>query len=96
MKIAVLFDTPAVGWEDEDFYAKWFGDDDPETVRGLKGPCLNMMSPQSEFAPALLEKMSLILDEEYIERLKRHYKMFKEAVRKERSGGQGKRRKKRR
>ena len=85
----------AYGWENEDFYAKWMNDDDPETIRGLKGPCLNMMSPQSKFAPALLDKLSLILDEEYIKRLKRHYKMFKEAVRGKRSRGQAKGRKNR-
>ena len=73
----------AYGWESEAFYAKWMGDDDPDTIRGLKGPCLNLPGPQSPLARVLLRKVNLILgDREYIESLERHYKMFKRAVRK--------------
>lgn len=72
----------AYGWESVDFYRKWLRRDDPETIRELQEPVLNLMSPQSELAPALLELVrELVLkDPTYVARLKRHYQMFKEKV----------------
>jgi len=72
----------AYGWEEADFYRKWMKRDDPETVQEMQGSILNLMSPQSELAPALLELVrDLILkDQAYVARLKRHYQMFKEKV----------------
>lgn len=71
----------AYGWESAQFYAKWFGRDDPEMIHTLQGPILNWSSSQSELAPALLAQMPLILsDKTYVERLKRHYRMFKAAI----------------
>ena len=71
----------AYGWESQEFYREWFGGDDPEIIKDLKGPALNLSSPQSELAPMLLEKIKLILnDQAYVSRLKRHYRMFKETV----------------
>ena len=73
--------TIAWGWESERFYAKWLGDDDPALIKDLKGPILNMASYQSEIAPLLLDDLYDILeDEEYVERIKRHYRMFKETI----------------
>jgi hypothetical protein len=48
----------------------------------MQGPILNPGSPQSELAPALLEKVREVLlpDPAYIAHLKRHYRMFKEKV----------------
>ena len=75
--------TIAYGWEDEKYYAKWMGDNDPATIKGLKGPVLNLASPQSKLAPALLKHIKVVLkDKSYIERLKRHYKLFKADVKK--------------
>jgi hypothetical protein len=74
----------AYGWEDKQFYADWLGDNDPKIIRELQGPALNMASPQSELAPILLQKIEYVLqDKNYVDRLKRHYRMFKEAVEKE-------------
>ena len=71
----------AYGWEDEAFYARWMRNDDPETVAELKGPCLNLFSPQSPLAPVLLERFQMLLsDNNYVERLRRHYEMFKTAL----------------
>jgi hypothetical protein len=71
----------AYGWESREFYREWFRGDDPEIIKVLKGPALNLSSPQSELAPMLLEKIKLILnDQAYVSRLKRHYRMFKETV----------------
>jgi hypothetical protein len=71
----------AYGWESRDFYVRWFGEDDPDTIQELKGPALNTASHQSELAPALLRAIEQVLqDPAYVERLKRHYRLFKETV----------------
>jgi len=76
--------TIAFGWESKKYYAKWMGDNDPRTIMELKGPALNLASPQSKLAPALLNQINVVLkDRSYIERLKRHYKLFKDALKKE-------------
>jgi hypothetical protein len=67
------------GWESPDFYIKWLRDDDPEMIRDLMGPSLNLMSPQSKLAPAILEMVrDALRDEAYVERIKGHYKMFRQ------------------
>lgn len=72
----------AYGWESPKFYAHWMRDDSPEVIEELKGPSLNMASPQSKCAPAALKLVEEVLlkDEEYIERLQRHYYMFRNKV----------------
>lgn len=72
----------AYGWESLDYYAKWLGYDDPQSVRELKGPTLSFSCPQSKYAPAILAlfKDFLMEDEEYMERIKRHYRMFRDAI----------------
>lgn len=69
----------AYGWETPKFYAKWMGDDDPDSIRVLKGPALNLGSPESELAPAILELVGNVVlrDTAYVERLKAHYTMFR-------------------
>jgi len=48
----------AYGWETKSFYKKWYhGYDNPEIIAQMQGPILNPGSPQSESAPALLEKV---------------------------------------
>ena len=71
----------AYGWENKKFYAKWFGDNDPDIIEELKGPALNSWSQQSKLAPALLQKVTYILkDQRYLNRIKRHYEMFRATV----------------
>ena len=75
----------AYGWENSKFYADWFGDNDPRIIESLKGPSLNLASPQSDLAPILLDLVSkyVLNDKSYIERLKRHYHMFRDLIEKE-------------
>ena len=70
------------GWESADFYKKWYKDDNPDMIVEMKGPALNLASQQSKHAPAILElvKNLLIKDKDYMERVKRHYNMFKADV----------------
>lgn len=79
------------GWENENFYEKWlggkkwFGDKVETIIEEMKGPSLNSASRQSEYAPELLHFIRTIIlkDSSYVDRLKRHYKMFKEKMREE-------------
>jgi hypothetical protein len=74
--------TVAFGWESRDFYVKWMGDDDPLVIDDLRGPVLNLGSPQSRQAPAILELIETVVlrDRDYIERVKRHYALFREKI----------------
>ena len=81
--IGLRFEAVIVyGWESREFYAKWMGDDDPLSIDNLLGPVLNISSPQSDIAPAILAlaKDLLLTDVAYIERVKRHYKMFRSRI----------------
>ena len=70
------------GWSRANFYSKWWGDNDPKIIAELQGPGLNVGSPQSPLAPALLKlaKEVLLQDDAYVERIKRHYRLFREKL----------------
>ncbi len=72
----------AYGWEDEEFYRRWLKSGNPLDAREMQGPILNIGSPQSRYAPEFLKivKEAVLSDPGYIERLKRHYQMFKQRV----------------
>lgn len=72
----------AYGWESPRFYAQWLGDDNPHLITELKGPILNLGSPQAEIAPAVLNIMKNVIlqDEHYVERLKTHYTLFRKVI----------------
>jgi hypothetical protein len=70
------------GWEDVDFYARWIQHGDKNDAARMKGPELNPGSPATELGPALLElvRNALLKDPEYVERIKRHYRMFRQKI----------------
>jgi hypothetical protein len=72
----------AWGWEDLDFYAKWMKYGSRKDAEDLKGPILNIGSPETKLAPAILElaRNVLLQDKAYIERIKRHYRMFRDRI----------------
>ncbi len=72
----------AWGWESPEFYANWFPHADPEAIAGLMGPCLNIGSPQSELARPILDLVRTVLlkDKAYVERIKRHYQLFRARI----------------
>jgi len=51
-------------------------------IKELKGPSLNLCSPQSALAPAILKMVQDIplRDSAYVERIKKHYQMFREKI----------------
>ena len=68
------------GWEPLAFYRRW--GNFPKTAKdakGMKGPALAPMNRQSDLAPALLELTENVLlsSPEYVERIKRHYTLFR-------------------
>lgn len=69
------------GWESRAFYAEWMGDDDPDVVEMLKGPAFNLGGARGEYADALLQHVKeAVQDPAYVERLKRHYAMYRAAI----------------
>jgi hypothetical protein len=70
----------AYGWESREFYARWFGAKDEKVIDEMQGPVLNTASPQANFAPAFLRLINTVVlkDKVYVERIKRHYKLFRE------------------
>lgn len=76
-KIAII----NYGWESRKFYIDWMGDDDKNIIDDLKGPCLNLNSPFDHRALGILEVVKDVLrDKAYVERLKKHYRLFKREV----------------
>lgn len=69
--------TISYGWEDAAFYRKW----SPGTEGAAEwfGPTLDPLNSQSAHAGAFLSlfKHVVLQDKSYVDRLKRHYTMFK-------------------
>ena len=85
--------TVSFGWESMDFYASWVSrgkiktydkldKDDQLAVDDLYGLNLNLLSEQSELAPKILKVIEKLLevDDEYYERILRHYKLFRAKI----------------
>ena len=74
-----IWATIGYGWESLDFYRKWSkGASDPIE---MKGPYLDPLNPQTKYSSALLDLFRIILHSpDYVERLKRHYRMFRDSV----------------
>ena len=85
--VAISRDTPGkilatinYGWESIEFYKKWaeYESDDED----YRGPILEPFGQQTELAPYLLElfKSVALEDPRYVDRLRRHYRMFKQVI----------------
>ena len=72
----------AWGWESPDFYARWLHDDDQDMIAELIGPSLNLGSPETELANGILDLIVNVLlqDDLYVERVKQHYRQFREKI----------------
>lgn len=70
------------GWESESFYRDWLGDSDPDMLQALRGPALHFGPSQGPRADAILDmtKKLVLSDTAYVDRIKRHYAMFREDV----------------
>jgi len=72
--------TIGYGWESLEFYRNWI--DEPDMAPDVKGPTLELTGQHTEYSEVLLKlfKEVVLKDDVFIERLKRHYKMFKEEI----------------
>jgi hypothetical protein len=71
-----IWATINYGWESLEFYEQWMRN--KETAHELYGAMLDPLNPQTGYSNALLQLFNQILqDETYVERLKRHYHLFK-------------------
>lgn len=67
------------GWEPLRFYQKWLVDKQDAVM--CKGPSLLSFTEQTQYGSAFLELFEfLISDEAYVELLKKHYRLFKDAL----------------
>lgn len=64
------------GWESEAFYYRRLRD--PELAKACTRPTLDPLNPQSKYAAALLRLFGeVVQDTAYVQRLQRHYELFK-------------------
>lgn len=73
--------TIGFGWEELDFYMKW-AHGDKDIGKHMKGPVLELTGVHTKYSERalILFKEFIKQDEVFLERLKKHYKMFKEAL----------------
>jgi len=71
--------TISYGWEKMGFYKEWGGGLPLDVLNDFKGPSLEVMQQQSSYANYFLEIFQNILstDEEYANRIQRHYAYIK-------------------
>ena len=73
---AQVWATINYGWESVEFYKKRGLDE--ELARECQEATLDPLNPQTKYSSALLQLFKSVLqDQAYVERLKRHYKLFK-------------------
>lgn len=69
------------GWESPKFYARWYGAPlDARTLAEMKGPSIDLSSPNKVPPAAMLAFFSSLLDELYIDHIRSHYKRFRAAL----------------
>lgn len=70
------------GWESTAFYKRWLGFGDSKMIESMQGPILDLCSPISMNAQHLLQFVThvLLADPLYVERVKKHYAMFRVGV----------------
>ena len=70
--------TISYGWESKRFYSRWARAN--RNGADMAGASLDPLNTQSPFADAFLSFFNdmIVTDQKYVERLKRHYRMFKE------------------
>ena len=70
--------TISYGWESKKFYSQWARGN--KEVADMAGASLDPLNAQSEYAEVFLSLFNemIVTDQKYVERLKRHYRMFKD------------------
>ena len=69
------------GWESPKFYARWYGAPlDARTLAEMKGPSIDMNSPDLVPPGAMLAFFSTLLDAQYLKHLRSQYTRFRAAL----------------
>lgn len=71
------------GWGTKAQYRKWFGSPMPNSMyKGMRGPCHHDGTMPSKYAEYFLDffKNILMKDKNYIERIKKHYRMVRKYI----------------
>lgn len=78
-----IYATIGYGWENVEYYQEWVKD--IKLGIEMKGPGLEIPGVQSEYAKNILIclKSYILKDPIFIKRLKKHYKLFKDKIKKE-------------
>jgi hypothetical protein len=75
--------TISYGWEELNFYLSWSPHTSMEMATDMKGPILQPLQRQSPYAEKFIElfESKFLIDPAYIDRIKRHYILFKAKLR---------------
>lgn len=73
------------GWESSAFYQKWYGGKaEKHIIDAMKGPAIDIGSPNRVNGTAMIELFNRLLNDKYINALKNHYAKFKQAIKNDR------------
>ena len=80
-KPGVSLATFNFGWESPEFYTQWVHGD-AELAREMHGLAVEPFGPQSRLTEPLRALVEMVLSEDraYVDRLKRHYNLFKQSL----------------
>lgn len=77
-----IWATINYGWEPPEYYATWKGN--KEAATGMWGAGLDPLNPQTRYSYSFLDLFQFIIEDQlYADRLKHHYQMVKDALRRE-------------
>jgi hypothetical protein len=69
------------GWESRAYYREWMGDDDHDVIAMMQGPAFNVGGAVGQYADQLLKHFrKAVRDPAYVDRLKRHYAMYRATI----------------
>jgi len=74
--------TIAYGWENLSFYRKEFRGFEEKLIKEIKGPVLDTFLYQSEISGGIFKLFNKMLfsDKAYMDRIVKHYKLFKQKI----------------
>ena len=71
------------GWESSTFYKKWYGGKTTiNLIEAMKGPSIDITSPNRVNGTAMPAFFNHLLNDDYVNALKKHYLKFKQAIKK--------------
>ncbi|MDA3925244.1 MAG: hypothetical protein PF904_11165 [Kiritimatiellae bacterium] len=77
MRNGIHVGTINFGWESPEFYRKWMGGDEDESMPDLHGATIDITSPNRVSPQGMLSFFHALLDEKWITLIKSHYSAVK-------------------